>query len=279
MAADAGERERAYARPATRWPPSAGACHGRPSRRVTRSTGPHGKVSLADLFEGRRQLIVYRAFFEPGVHGWPEHACIGCSMVADQVSDLAHLNARDTTLVFVSRAPQADIARLKARMGWEHIPWYTHHRQFRRRLRRRPVARPQRVHPRGRSRLPHLLHQQPRRRGDRYGLELPRHDRARPSGGVGGFAGRLSAEPAVQMVELARQLRSRAPRPTSGGSRSPTPARPRSGSARRRDRAGSHDARPEVDQRERGQLAVARGHADLRCHGLPCRRPRTACRI
>ena len=45
-------------------------------------------------------------------------------MVADQVAHLAHLNARDTTLVFVSRAPQADIERLKARMGWD-IPWYT----------------------------------------------------------------------------------------------------------------------------------------------------------
>ena len=42
--------------------------------------GPGGKASLLDLFEGRRQLIVYRAFFEPGVHGWPEHACIGCSL-------------------------------------------------------------------------------------------------------------------------------------------------------------------------------------------------------
>jgi predicted dithiol-disulfide oxidoreductase (DUF899 family) len=86
--------------------------------------GPGGKVSLLDLFDGRRQLIVYRAFYEPGVFGWPEHACRGCSMVADQVAHLAHLNARDTTLVFVSRAPQADIARLKAQMGWE-IPWLT----------------------------------------------------------------------------------------------------------------------------------------------------------
>jgi len=85
--------------------------------------GPAGKISLLDLFEGRRQLIVYRAFFEPGVHGWPEHACIGCSLGADQVSNLAHLNARDTTLVYASRAPQADIARLKARMGWQKIPW------------------------------------------------------------------------------------------------------------------------------------------------------------
>ena len=86
--------------------------------------GPTGTVSLLDLFEGRRQLIVYRAFFEPGVFGWPEQACRGCSMVADQVAHLAHLNARDATLAFVSRAPQADIARLKARMGWK-MPWYT----------------------------------------------------------------------------------------------------------------------------------------------------------
>src|SRR5215207_994688 len=86
--------------------------------------GPQGKASLLDLFDGRRQLIVYRAFFEPGVSGWPEHACVGCSMVADHVGNLAHLNARDTTLAFVSRAPQTDIGRVKARMGWD-IPWYT----------------------------------------------------------------------------------------------------------------------------------------------------------
>lgn len=87
--------------------------------------GPNGKANLLDLFDGRRQLIVYRAFHEPGVFGWPDHACRGCSMVADQVAHPAHLNARDTTLVFVSHAPQADIARLKARMGWENIPWFT----------------------------------------------------------------------------------------------------------------------------------------------------------
>jgi predicted dithiol-disulfide oxidoreductase (DUF899 family) len=86
--------------------------------------GPEGTVSLVDLFQGRRQVIVYRAFFEPGVHGWPEHACPGCSLMADQVAHVAHLNARDTTLVFASRASQADIGRLKARMGWD-IPWYT----------------------------------------------------------------------------------------------------------------------------------------------------------
>src|SRR5881227_1104083 len=86
--------------------------------------GPKGKMSLLDLFEGRRQLIVYRAFLEPGVKGWPEHACVGCSMVADQVAHVAHLNVRNTTLAFASRASQKDIERVKARMGWE-MPWYT----------------------------------------------------------------------------------------------------------------------------------------------------------
>lgn len=86
--------------------------------------GPRGRVGLLDLFEGRRQLIVYRAFFEPGVYGWPDHACRGCSLGADQVSDLTHLNVRDTTLAYASRAPLADIVRLKARMGWK-MPWYS----------------------------------------------------------------------------------------------------------------------------------------------------------
>src|SRR6266436_1472508 len=87
--------------------------------------GPDGKASLLDLFDGRRQLIIYRAFFEPGVVGWPDHACVGCSMMADHVGNLAHVNARDTTIVFASRAPQKDIKRLKTRMGWERVPWYT----------------------------------------------------------------------------------------------------------------------------------------------------------
>ena len=90
-----------------------------------RFEGPDGAVSLLDLFAGRRQLIVYRHFYEPGVGKWPESGCPGCAFGADQVSNLAHLNARDTTLVFVSRAPQQDLERYKARMGWEQIPWYT----------------------------------------------------------------------------------------------------------------------------------------------------------
>src|SRR5262249_2948380 len=93
--------------------------------------GRKGLASLADLFDGRRQLIVYRAFYAPDVTtyteggAYPERACVGCSLVADQVAHPAHLNARDPTLVFVSRAPQAEIQSLKERMGWEAIPWYT----------------------------------------------------------------------------------------------------------------------------------------------------------
>jgi predicted dithiol-disulfide oxidoreductase (DUF899 family) len=88
--------------------------------------GPDGeRRSLLDLFEGRSQLILYRFFFEPGVGTWPEGGCPGCSMLGDQVAHPSHLNARNTTLAFVSRAPQPDIQRWKARMGWEEIPWYT----------------------------------------------------------------------------------------------------------------------------------------------------------
>src|ERR1044072_386719 len=65
-----------------------------------RFDGPDGPASLLDLFAGRRQLIVSRAFYAPDVTtakdgAYPERACVGCSMVADQVSNLAHLNARD----------------------------------------------------------------------------------------------------------------------------------------------------------------------------------------
>jgi predicted dithiol-disulfide oxidoreductase (DUF899 family) len=89
-----------------------------------RFEGPDGPATLTDLFDGRRQLVVYRFFYQPDVEGWPERGCTGCSFLADQVSHLAHLNARDTTLVFVSRAPQPKIQRMKAEMGWD-IPWYT----------------------------------------------------------------------------------------------------------------------------------------------------------
>jgi predicted dithiol-disulfide oxidoreductase (DUF899 family) len=81
--------------------------------------GPDGVVRFSDLYEGRPQLILYHFWFPPD--GDP---CGGCSMFTDQVSELAHLNARGVTFALVSTAPQDQIAALKERMGWE-IPWYT----------------------------------------------------------------------------------------------------------------------------------------------------------
>ena len=86
--------------------------------------GPGGSASLLDLFDGRRQLIVYHFMFAPGVDGWPKAGCPGCSFVVDHIGHLAHLHARDTSLVLVSRAPLANLQRYQKRMGWT-IPWYS----------------------------------------------------------------------------------------------------------------------------------------------------------
>jgi predicted dithiol-disulfide oxidoreductase (DUF899 family) len=81
--------------------------------------GPDGVVTLGELFEGRRQLIVYHFWHPPD--GEP---CTGCSMFADQISPLAHMHARDTSFALVSTAPQPQIEAFRRRMGWE-VPWYT----------------------------------------------------------------------------------------------------------------------------------------------------------
>jgi predicted dithiol-disulfide oxidoreductase (DUF899 family) len=82
--------------------------------------GPDGPASLLGLFDGRRQLIVYHFMLFPG----DSAPCSGCSMVADHIGPLAHLHARDTSLVLVSRAPYAEIAPVKARMGWD-VAWFS----------------------------------------------------------------------------------------------------------------------------------------------------------
>jgi predicted dithiol-disulfide oxidoreductase (DUF899 family) len=84
--------------------------------------GPSGKVSLLDLFEGRRQLVLYHFMFAPGVPGWPAAGCTGCSLVVDQFCNLAHLHARDTSFAMVSLAPPRRIDAYKRRMGWT-VPW------------------------------------------------------------------------------------------------------------------------------------------------------------
>jgi predicted dithiol-disulfide oxidoreductase (DUF899 family) len=86
--------------------------------------GPDGKVSLLDLFDGRRQLILYHFMFAPSVEGWPSAGCVGCSMFVDQIGHLAHMRARDTSFVLVSRAPLENIEPYKQRMGWT-LPWYS----------------------------------------------------------------------------------------------------------------------------------------------------------
>lgn len=82
--------------------------------------GPAGQARLLDLFEGRRQLIVYHFMFNPS---WDE-GCPSCSFLADNIGHLAHLHARKTSLALLSRAPMAKIAPFKARMGWI-VPWYS----------------------------------------------------------------------------------------------------------------------------------------------------------
>jgi predicted dithiol-disulfide oxidoreductase (DUF899 family) len=86
--------------------------------------GPDGAAALIDLFDGRRQLILYHFMFAPGVEGWPSAGCPGCSMFVDQVGNLAHLHARDTSFVLVSLAPLENIERYRRRMSWS-IPWFS----------------------------------------------------------------------------------------------------------------------------------------------------------
>ena len=82
--------------------------------------GPEGKATPLDLFEGRRQLLLYHFMFGPN----QDVGCDGCSMFVDQIGHLAHLHARDTSFALVSRAPIEKIAAYKERMGWT-IPWYS----------------------------------------------------------------------------------------------------------------------------------------------------------
>jgi predicted dithiol-disulfide oxidoreductase (DUF899 family) len=86
--------------------------------------GPGGNVRLLDVFEGRRQLILYHFMFAPGVEGWPEAGCEGCTLFVDNVGHLAHLHARDASFALVSRAPLANLEAYRERMGWR-VPWYS----------------------------------------------------------------------------------------------------------------------------------------------------------
>jgi predicted dithiol-disulfide oxidoreductase (DUF899 family) len=92
--------------------------------------GPHGRQTLAQLFDGRSQLVVYHAMFDPATASpstpWTaDAACPACSFWADNFNGITiHLQHRDVTLVAASRAPYAAIAAYEKRMGWT-FPWFS----------------------------------------------------------------------------------------------------------------------------------------------------------
>jgi predicted dithiol-disulfide oxidoreductase (DUF899 family) len=97
-----------------------------PMMRVDNYTfeGVHGEVTLLDLFEGRPQLVLYHFMFAPGVNGWPDAGCPGCSMYIDNLGQFTttHLAARDVSFAIVSRGPLENLLQYKKRMSWSH-PW------------------------------------------------------------------------------------------------------------------------------------------------------------
>jgi predicted dithiol-disulfide oxidoreductase (DUF899 family) len=87
-----------------------------------RFDGPRGEVTLADMFEGRRQLLVQHFMFDPS---WDD-GCPSCTAGADEISRgfLEHIHTRDTTFAAISRAPLAKLETYKAKKGWV-FPWYS----------------------------------------------------------------------------------------------------------------------------------------------------------
>jgi predicted dithiol-disulfide oxidoreductase (DUF899 family) len=81
---------------------------------------PSGKATLLDLFEGRRQLIVYHFMFDPG---W-EKGCPGCTGYVDALGDLSMLGQRNTSFAIISRAPLAKLEAYRKAKGWKW-PWYS----------------------------------------------------------------------------------------------------------------------------------------------------------
>jgi predicted dithiol-disulfide oxidoreductase (DUF899 family) len=82
--------------------------------------GQNGEVDLLDIFDGRKQLIVYHFMFHPD---WDE-GCDGCSFLVDNIGHLSHLHAANTTLAVVARAPLSKTEPFRKRMGWS-VPWYS----------------------------------------------------------------------------------------------------------------------------------------------------------
>ena len=186
---------------------------------------PGGRVSLAELFAGKGQLIVYHFMFGPD---WPQ-GCPSCSLLADHFDGMnQHLPHRDVRLVAVSRAPLAKILDFKQRMGWQIRLGVLVRQRVQPRLRRlvlegggggrrdrlqlrhgalarqRGAAWHQRVpQGRGRRRLPHLLRLRPRARSLARHLQLPRPHAEGPRRGRPAVADGVGAAPRPVRFERA----------------------------------------------------------------------------
>ena len=150
-------------------------------------TGPKGPARLRDLFEGRRQLVLYHFMFAPGVSGWPQAGCDGCSMFVDQIGH---------------PAPLANIEAYRKRMGWT-LPWYSSaDNDFNVDFGRTTPegVRPQRLPARRRRCVSHLLHRGAWRRSARQRLDVPRSHPVWPPGRVGRLSSRLAPNATVHVV-------------------------------------------------------------------------------
>ena len=175
-----------------------------------RFESPRGPASLVDLFEGRRQLVLYHFMFAPGT----VHPCEGCSTFTDNVGDLTHLQQRDTTFALTARAPVAELEAFERRIGLDRTLVLDGRIRFQPRLRahHRRRARDVRTErlPAGRRRgVPDVPHERARGRSAPVRLQPARPDAVRPPGAVGGLAPRVAADAAVWLVATPRRVRAR----------------------------------------------------------------------
>ena len=207
--------------------------------------GRDGRVHLIDLFQGRRQLIIYHFMFDPE---W-EDGCPSCSAGTDELSAgfFDHLHTRDTSYAMVSRAPLAKLERWKARKGWD-VPWYS---SFGTRLQLRLRRHDRRVGRIRRLQLPYRRRVCGRGRGL---LRLP--SAVRDAGPELLPAGRRAGVPHLFPVR-ARPGVARAARTTSWIS--PLLAGKRNGRSRR-GAASRPGPLPPISPRDRGHRLAGGGH-------------------
>ena len=196
-------------------------------------TGPEGPVPFLDLFQGRDELVVYQHMWHDGAPH--QGQCEGCTVTAWQVKDSVYLNARGVSFAFLTSGPWDEVAPFVEFMGYTQ-PWYSV----------RGVEAPvggEMGHiacflPRGRPRVPHLLHDRARNRAGRRLLRTARHDALWPWRGVGGQPRGLARGPSGLLVLALGRRRHRHLGPTSR----PVPqwARPGATSVETLGRQGLH---------------------------------------